>query len=229
MVALLGLLAVRAQPVTHAGMEPGSSLSDTSRPSPIVGDSHAPPASLDPLQAFDPWKVPHLGKGKDKNKGKNDGQVSNADSAQTIQYITIEKVVEVPAAKPLTSEASTYTTAEIFAGQADLGSGCAEGQAPLTALAQGASASASGVDCFDESTHIVEEGTDAEHKRIDTVQSKAFLLHWEDCPLHTGQCNCESRLLESCRSMFAAWMRTWTRMTVNVGPDDLTVLAASCC
>ena len=76
---------------------------------------HGPPVSIDPLQACDPWEVPPLSKGKGKNRGKNNAQLSNSGSAQTIHYITIENVVEVPAAKPLTREASTYTSAEIFA------------------------------------------------------------------------------------------------------------------
>ena len=62
------------------------------------GDSDSLHAAVDPLQAVDPW---HSGKGKAASEGQAQHCGSHVSSSQarhdaTVQYITVEKFVEVP-------------------------------------------------------------------------------------------------------------------------------------
>jgi len=74
----------------------------------LDGSSALSPMTVDPLQSMDPWKMLSKGKGKGKDKGKE----TATSSLQTVQCITVENVVEAPAAKPLTCDASTFTMVE---------------------------------------------------------------------------------------------------------------------
>ena len=131
--------------------------------------------NIDPWADWqDPWSKKGKFKGKDKIKGK--GRINLALSEYGLSQMNPHAHEFVmPAPSRETCEAATNTEA------ADA----------VLALVEASEEPPS-----DKSAEEVRE-----EERVAAVQGKVQLMHWADCPLHTGECKCASRLLEGLKSI----------------------------